>query len=50
MPIGALFLKFALKEDIKWITIIVFPIMCLILIKYMSFSIRVLEQRIEDQK
>lgn len=50
MPVGLLFLKFALKEDINWIIIIVFPIMCLIPIKYMSFAIRVLEQRMEKQK
>ncbi len=39
LPIGVIILKVFYKEDIGWLAIIGFPILCFMVVKFISFGI-----------
>ncbi len=40
LPIGLLIIKYILKENIEWAPIIAFPILCIVIVKFMNLAIR----------
>ncbi len=40
LPIFLLFLKFVYGENISWVAIIVFPMLCFLIVKFIDIAIR----------